>query len=255
MGNVMIGMGDTVAAQVFARYYDAATDGNIAFLLGKDIGEIERRTITSLSQERYGHLWMSKLAFYLNAGSFVDFSLGYYISYVFGETDEEHYAAYDHKHYGFDLSRLGGPSGDPLYAGIAGMVTKVNWNYEANGNDIQIQYGYQFENNFIGSGIFGEYLHMKDASQFSAGTYISAAAQIGQIAGTPNYDPHLHYDMLTQNGNYSQTMLTMLLGKDIQANSFRSTNGVNTVYNPLLYYTNFLGKDLYTKPVYLAMNQ
>ena len=252
MGSVMTYAGDTIAAQVFARYYDASIDFVISKILGKDIGHIIRNTVPELAIERHADLFASKLNFYGAAQSFVDDSLGYYISYSFGVEDQKHYESYLHKHYGFDLGRLGGSLGDPLYAGIQGVITKANWNYDSNGNSIQIEYGYQFEDNFIGSGIYGEYLHMKEETEFQIGTFLQASTQIGQIAGTPDYTPHLHYDILTQNGNYSTTMLAMLLGKNAALTSFKSKNKVNTVYNPLFYYNNFLGLTLYTKEEYLA---
>jgi len=255
MNSVMLNTGNTIASQVFASYYDASVDSNISWILGKDIGGVTKQVVAPSALDRYFDLFKSKLDFYTSAGSFVDLSKGYYISGEFGVEYDGHYVTYNYKHYGFDLSREGGPSGDSLFAGIAGTVSKTNWNYAANGNDIQIEYGYQFENSFIGSGIFGEYLHMKDASTLPVGTSIGAATQIGQIAGTPNYDPHLHYDILTQNGNYSQSTLAILLGTNTQANSFKSSNGVNTVYNPLLYYNNFLGKQLYSKNQYMALKK
>jgi murein DD-endopeptidase MepM/ murein hydrolase activator NlpD len=253
MNSVMANVGLTIAAPVFAKYFNSNVDKVLSFIFRKDIGEVNMTPVPKNAFNRYGSLVYSKLLFYCSAGSFVDLSKGYYISLIFGEEYDGYYASYNYKHYGFDLSREGGPSGDSLFAGISGIVSKANWNYEANGNDIQIEYGYRFENSFIGSGIYGEYLHMKNAPSFSIGTFINANTQIGQIAGTPNYAPHLHYDILTQNGNYSRTTLAMLLGKNAQANSFTSANGINRVYNPILYYNNFLGKDLYTKDEYMAM--
>jgi len=96
---------------------------------------------------------------------------------------------------------------------------------------------------------------MKDTPSFSVGTHIDAADQIGQISGTPNFTPHLHYTMLTRNGNYSQTMLAMLLGRDASATSFTSASGVNRVYNPALYYSNFLERPLPRYAEYTAQRR
>ena len=252
MDAVMALTGNTIASIVFAKYFDSSVDSTIAHILGKDIGIVTQKTVPITAMDRYNDLVLSKMIFYGTAGSIVDYSLGYYISGDFGEAYEGHYAFYNYKHYGFDLSREGGSANDLLSAGISGIISNTDWNYAANGHSIQIEYGYQFEDSFIGSGIYGEYLHLKEETQYSNGTFVQALDQIGQISGTPNYTPHLHYDILTQNNNYSITTLAMLLGNNAQASSFTSANGVNTVYNPLSYYNSFLGLSLYTKNEYLA---
>jgi len=252
MNTVMYYAGNTIASQVFARYYDSTVDSAIADFFGKDIGDVTKNTVPATILDRYSDLAIAKLKFYIKAGSFVDLSKDYYISLEFGKKYNDNYVFYNFLHYGFDLGREGGSLGDDLYAGISGVVSSTNWNYSDNGNSLQIEYGYFFEDIFIGSGIYGEYLHMKDKPSFATGKYLDADVKIGQIAGTPKYDPHLHYDILTKKGNYTQTVLSMLLGKDAASTSFKSTNDVNTVYNPALYYNNFLGKNLYTESEYYA---
>jgi hypothetical protein len=252
MEYAMSSVGTTIASSVFARYYDASVDYHLAQGMGRDIGEVTTKPVPSDTLDRYKGLLASKLMFYYGATSFVDLSKGYYISNEFMAEYEGHYAFYNYKHYGFDLGREGSAAGDSIFVGISGIVSDVNWNYASNGNSLQIEYGYFFESNFVGSGIYGEYLHMQDTPAFSKGKYLREITKIGLIGGTPDYVPHLHYDILTKNGNYTQTTLAMLLGKNAAASSLKSVNGVNTVYNPLLYYNNYLGKNIITKDDYYA---
>ena len=255
MDKVMIHTGNTIASQVFARHFDATTYNILALLLQKNIGRVAGKLVPASSMERYVSLVQAKRDFYESAGSIVDLAYEYYISLGFGEKFNEHYAFYLFKHFGFDLSRLGSPENDPIFAGISGIMSRSNWN-PANGNSIEIEYGYRFEDSFIGSGLYGQYLHMVNAPPFSKGAHIGAATKIGEIGGTPNFAPHLHYSILAKNDNFSQATLTMLLGKNASASSFLSAKDINgnqnRVFDPVLYYSNFLGTTLLTKNDFLA---
>ncbi|MCL2319756.1 MAG: M23 family metallopeptidase, partial [Treponema sp.] len=260
MLDVMSQTGNTIATQVFARYYDSSIDSSLALLFNKKI-DLTFKPVAFNAMDRYVSLFNSKLQFYNSAGSFVDLSKGYYVSFEFrrkGDSEKD-YVSYCNLHFGFDLSREGGSAGDTILAGLSGIITKTNWNTINNGYDMQIEYGYQFENSFIGTGIFGEYMHMQDSPALLAGTFVNASDTIGLIGGTPlidgklKYTPHLHYDMLTQGGNYSATTLAMLLGNNAFITSFTSNNGANRVYNPILYYKNLIGKNIVTKSEYLAL--
>ncbi len=136
-------------------------------------------------------------------------------------------------------------------------MTNTNWS-DNNGKSVQLEYGFNFEGNFIGTGIYGEYLHMLNEPSVSMGTYADAIMQLGQIGDTGvGSGSHLHYDMLTKNGMYhSATTLRMLLGNAYtqpgysftSANVFddlgRSQTNTRNVYSPVLYYTNWLKKTL-----------
>ena len=149
----------------------------------------------------------------------------------------------------------GGPAGDLIYAGLSGSVSNKNWN-TANGNCIQIEYGYNFEKSFIGTGIYGEYLHMQNSSTLGVKGFVPSSTILGTIGGSGNgradcYDPHLHYDILSFTNNYvSQTTLQMLLGNKntwTSNDTITSNDGNRMTYNPNLYYNNFLKHKLNLK--------
>jgi murein DD-endopeptidase MepM/ murein hydrolase activator NlpD len=240
--------GGTIAGQVLARYYDSTVDARLASVFGVTLGGVEIRDIPYAAKNRYDDLLLSKFEFYESIGNILSDSKNYYVSGDFIGNIEENkengwYAAFGYKHYGIDFSREGGPLGDAIYAGISGQATSVNWNTERNGNSLQMEYGYNFEGGFIGTGLVGEYLHMENKPAFSAGQYISSSMQIGTVGETGvGIGPHLHYDIFTQGSNYSRTTLAMLLGPNTAANSFSAGN--KTVYDPKLYYSNWLKKSL-----------
>lgn len=243
MDYVMENAGNTIATQVFVQYYDSTVDSIIAGSQGLYLGATVN-DVSAVAQNRFNSLYQVKSAFYESAGSFVDDSLGYYISGEYNTEYNGHYKYYNFKHYGFDLGRKGGSGGDDIFAGLSGKVTDKNWN-EANGNCIQIEYGYNFEDTFIGTGIYGEYLHLQKDSIFGKDEYVQSDSILGQIGGTgfgqaDYYADHLHYDVLTYNHKYSsETTLNMLFGNDF-GTTVSSIDNVKKTYNPELYYNNFL---------------
>jgi murein DD-endopeptidase MepM/ murein hydrolase activator NlpD len=200
---------------------------------------------------RYSDLLTSKIDFFANAGDILDPEKNYYITTLFKEKYPPRYKDFFNMHYGLDLSRIGGSGGDPIYAGISGMATSINWN-ENNGESLQMEYGYNFEGSFIGTGLYGEYLHMEKYPNFKIGQYISSDTQIGTIGNTgTSTAPHLHYDIFSINRIYSETTLSILYGETARKTSFASTYGYKNVYDPELYYQNWLAKKLFVKDEWL----
>jgi murein DD-endopeptidase MepM/ murein hydrolase activator NlpD len=123
-------------------------------------------------------------------------------------------------HFGTDFSNK--RSGDSIYLGISGKVlytdkeiTDANGKStrEGNGNWMVVEYGYNFEGTFIGSGIFGEYMHMEKKPEFKKDTYLDSNQIIGTVGDTGrSFGAHLHYSIYTLNENsFSQSSLNMLL--------------------------------------------
>ncbi len=252
MEQILLQFGNTLLGQVFASYYNSTVDSQLAAQNGKNLGtEAQSRVVYSEIQERYGNLLRSKQDFYSSMRSFVDLSKDYYISYGFGEKDDSHYLLYNKTHYGFDLSRSGGPLGDPLVAGLSGVVDSVNWNpgsidKPANGNSVRIEYGFPFEQNFIGTGIYGEYLHLKDKPELTPGSAVSPSQQIGSIGGSFGYDPHLHFDFLTRENAFQHSTLAYMLGADFgdftvsskMPIKWQNIYVINHTYDPEMFYKN-----------------
>jgi murein DD-endopeptidase MepM/ murein hydrolase activator NlpD len=270
MAQIMFYQGETVAAPVFARYYDDNTNSDIARILGKDIGSVTTNVIPLSVEDRYSDLLNAKISFYNNRGSFVNDSLGYYVSTEFGEkviiNGVERYQIYNNQHFGEDIAHGEGTAGDPIYAGISGKVTYYNRNKPNNGKNITLEYGYNFEGTFIGSGIYGDYYHMKEDSPYKKGSIVAPNTEIGMVGKTGVASAaHLHYDMFTIGGGYySESTLRMFVGTSYMdnsntLNSITSTasywdikemggkqkqENTRTVYKPSLYYQNSLGYDM-----------
>jgi murein DD-endopeptidase MepM/ murein hydrolase activator NlpD len=119
-----------------------------------------------------------------------------------------------------------------------------------------MEYGYFFEGNVIGTGIYGEYLHMNENPYYSIGNVITSGSQLGRLGDTGvGSGPHLHYDILTKGGSYySASALTMLLGNTyFDPGNYIVSNPIfwefdrqasRTAYKPSLYYRNSLGVTL-----------
>ena len=244
MTDLMEFAGDTVALQVFTKYYDSTVDALYADFNGIDIGDVNIRGVTDNAKERFSTLLQAKTEFYESAGSFIDLSKNYYISGPFNSTYKKHYKNFNYRHYGLDLGREGGSGGDLIFAGLQGKITNENWN-EANGNCIQIEYGFNFENTYIGTDIYGEYLHMQNISSYNIGDYVKPTSIIGTIGGTGYghanyYADHLHYDIFTYNNNsHSPSTLNMLLGTNLGV-TVNSMDNWKITYNPELYFNNWL---------------
>jgi murein DD-endopeptidase MepM/ murein hydrolase activator NlpD len=153
--------------------------------------------------------------------SFFDASAGFRVTAEHGATNPEYvYEKYENNaHFGTDLAN--GKSGDSIYMGISGSVVlaaaDANPGVKAgNGNWMVVEYGYMFENTFIGSGIYGEYVHMETAPNFSNNTYLDSNQIIGTVGNTGrSYGAHLHYSIYTlENYSYSQPTLQLILNNN-----------------------------------------
>jgi murein DD-endopeptidase MepM/ murein hydrolase activator NlpD len=252
--------GNSIAAQVFARYYDTTADILLSKILEKDTGIPVTHFVPYVIHDRFESLLDAKMNFYGSLGSFLNLSMDYSVTGEFGDeyTDSDgvkRYASYDYKHYGEDFARGEEGIGDPVLAGMSGVVTAVNWN-RSNGNCLQMEYGYFFEDNVTGTGIYGEYLHMSENPYYSVDNIVTSGSQLGRLGKTGVGDgAHLHYDMLTKGGNYySKSTLTMLLGNTYSEpgnhivsspifwDSSKQTS--RTAYKPSLYYQNSLNTRL-----------
>jgi len=247
MNDVMESFGTTVASHVFARYYNNNIVSSIAASLDMDLSFLVTRSIPESVNARLAELYFANFGFFNDIGGFVDHSLDYYYTLSFKEWYNDNYEFYKYLHFGLDLSREGGSEGDSIFAGIPGRVSNLDWNYRDNGFSMEIEYGFMFEGVFIGTGIFGQYLHLLNEPELAVGTIVDSMTIIGNIGGSPynevgkeKYRPHLHYTMLTKNINFNLAALVFFLGHD-GLNSLSSINGVNTTYDPLTFYNHFLG--------------
>ena len=260
MDYVMENAGGTIATQVFAQYYDSTVDSIIAGSQGLYLGATVN-DVSAVAQNRFNDLYQTKSAFYESAGSFVDDSLGYYVSgefrdeYTIPSTGYRCYASYYYKHFGEDFARGENTEGDPIFSGLSGRVKYIDRNHESNGTNVTIEYGYEFEDNFISTGLYGNYYHMvaKSNEHIAVGNLVESKLQIGNVGNTGNSSgAHLHYDMFTVDKGYkSDSTLKIILGNEYNnsVNSLQSRDNYydlgyeskRTVYKPSLYYENTLG--------------
>jgi murein DD-endopeptidase MepM/ murein hydrolase activator NlpD len=113
-------------------------------------------------------------------------------------------------------------SGDNIYIGIPGIVV-ITAPEEApgkgNGNWMLVEYGYMFEGNFIGSGIFGEYMHMEHQPDFTVNSFLNSNQFIGTVGNTgKSFGAHLHYSIYTLQGDgysFSDSILRLILNNSI----------------------------------------
>lgn len=86
-------------------------------------------------------------------------------------------------HHGMDFKV---ETGTPVVSGFDGVVTRVNWNWNANGNCIEVQHK---------DGVLAKYLHLseskvKEGARVRAGEVIALSGNTGHSTG-----PHLHYQL------------------------------------------------------------
>jgi len=235
MQRVMEGVGNTVAAAVFAQYYESAAIAASAWLLGKNGGGMNNNFIPDNAFSRfYSELLPAVLGYSTSMRHFLD-NVGDDPGQfrVTGRHDERNpkylYPNYENDaHFGTDIAN--GKSGDPIYMGIPGTVIWTEAEKEkqlneetgklegvGNGNWMAVEYGYMFEGSFIGSGIYGEYMHMEKKPDLKDGLYLDSKQVIGTVGNTGRSDgPHLHYSIYTlENYAFSQTTLLMLFNNNI----------------------------------------
>jgi murein DD-endopeptidase len=86
-------------------------------------------------------------------------------------------------HHGMDFKVA---TGTPVVSGFDGVVTRVNWNWNANGNCVEVQHK---------DGVLAKYLHLSD-SKVKAGARVHAGEVIALSGNTGHSTgPHLHYQL------------------------------------------------------------
>lgn len=237
--------GNTIVSQAFARYFDGSADKVLQFLNGNSANfnaeDIESRSVSASSIVRFIDLVCEKNNFYNNFTSFVK-SQDTVITGNFRDRVEGAYANYNGEHFGIDI---GGKNieGQEIFAGLNGKVVSSG-SSERNGNSLYIEYGYEFEGQFVSTGFTGEYLHMQEKSLLKIGERVSASDIVGKVGntGTASTGPHLHYSIFTEikNGKswYSKSAGAMIVGKNGLNDSMTNNTGTKTVFNPTQLYEN-----------------
>ncbi len=86
-------------------------------------------------------------------------------------------------HHGMDFKVA---VGTPVTSSADGVITRVNWNWSANGNCIEVQHN---------DGVLAKYLHLSESS-VAAGAKVRAGEVIGLTGNTGrSTGPHLHYQL------------------------------------------------------------
>jgi murein DD-endopeptidase MepM/ murein hydrolase activator NlpD len=254
MDIVMFGAGKSIATQVFSKYYDSTVDIQMA-------ENTMNKWVPLEAQNRYNDLYSTKLNFYYGIGALLAEEsrlTGAYASYLTNNDGsiasdyKNYYVGYDNKHFGIDLA---GDGNETIKAAISGTVTESGYD-EISGNHVRIEYGYQFEGQTIGTGIFGEYLHMAGTPLVGKGNYVSSTTKLGIVGNTgKSKGNHLHYSVYTSMGDtYSTTTAKTLLGADYASTAMQSyyvdSAGKKTtvknnkiVYDPTFFYQ--MNKDRY----------
>jgi murein DD-endopeptidase MepM/ murein hydrolase activator NlpD len=205
--------GNTVAGSVFARYYEEAA---MTYLTNWDNVSIPMNSFSRF----YDELLPAIFDFYSSQRHFLDNPEEYEITAGHGKVDPTFlYERYKYgAHPGTDISNR--QSGGSIFAGIPGMVIFAGYGKDP-GNNVVMEYGYMFEGSFIGSGVYGEYMHMQNWPNVGTGVYLNSNQILGTVGSTGNSTgPHLHYAIYTaqhtspQNNSFSEITLRMLLNNN-----------------------------------------
>jgi murein DD-endopeptidase MepM/ murein hydrolase activator NlpD len=210
MQSVMHFAGNTVASQVFARYYENTAISMAGWLAGKDIDMSYNKVDLNVLKRFSTGLLPEVINYFGSMGGFFDASANFTVTGKHGSTTIKYEKYENDAHFGTDLAN--GRSGDPIYLGIPGTVIltdKDNLKIHGNGNWMVVEYGYKFEGSFIGSGIYGEYMHMETKPNFSTNSYLNSNQIIGTVGNTGrSTGPHLHYSIYTLD-TYSFSLPTL----------------------------------------------
>jgi murein DD-endopeptidase len=91
-------------------------------------------------------------------------------------------------HKGVDFKT---PSGTPVKAPFEGTVTKKNWNWKGNGNDIELRES-------GGKGWTVIFLHLAEPPTIAGGSHVSRGEVVGKSGNTGHsFAPHLHYQLMS----------------------------------------------------------
>ncbi|MDY6030887.1 MAG: M23 family metallopeptidase, partial [Treponemataceae bacterium] len=243
MNLVMGYAGDSVATAVFARYYDSTVDALYAKSHKLDADIANTQQVTNAASNRFNTLYDVKRSFYDSIGAFFE-SENTKITGDYGKeiqdptkNPKDYYKNYNNLHYGIDIIRWLGS--DDLYLGISGKILQNDWN-PAEGWTVQSNYGYNFEDSYISTGIYGEYGHLAKKSDLQVNKYYNANDKVGLFGNTGNKSTgaHLHYSIYTQNSYYSDSTMRIVLGKNYQMGSMYNGSW-RTVYDPTKLYERY----------------
>jgi hypothetical protein len=219
MQEIMEKVGSKVAAPVFARYYEDVALAFAAGIMNKDT-KVDNHIITNDAFLRFSKdLLPAVYEYYNTMRFFFDASANMKVSGKHGDNKEEKYENYEKdKHFGTDFSNQ--KSGASIYLGISGNVLYIGDEKDKdnnNGNWLVVEHGYKFDGSFIGTGIYGEYMHMEKKPELILGSYLDVNQKIGTVGKTGrNSGPHLHYSIYTLEKNtYSASSLNMILNNNI----------------------------------------
>ncbi len=250
--------GNTIVPQAFANHYDSTADGLYAFSNGIDIGSVDMKGVSLSSVGRFIDLYNAKSDFYNSAGALFE-SKGTKISGVYGDymrdndgnllknfklsdgTIEDYtyfYKNYNNLHYGIDIVKDSGS--DNLLLGLSGKIWNNGWN-AAEGWTLQMNYGYNFEDEFISTGIFGEYGHLSEQSNLINDKFYNSKDIVGLYGNTgeKSTGAHLHYSVYTQdNIFYSDSAMKILFGTNYKLESMYNKSW-RTVYNPTSFFERY----------------
>lgn len=248
MDYVMTLAGKTIAAPVFARYYDSTVDANITKNESVILENATLKYIPDIAKARYNDLYNAKFEFYKGAGGLFESTdtkiSGPYGDYIRNKDGTlkadylDYYKSYNNLHYGIDIYKRSGS--DNILLGLSGTVVSNEWN-SAEGWTVCMEYGYNFESSFIGVGLYGEYGHLREKSDLLVNTSYQANQTVGLFGdtGKKSTGPHLHYSMYTQDSTYySQTTIKILLGNNYKTGSMYNGSW-RTVYDPTNFYNQY----------------
>ena len=249
--NYMDVAGKTVATLVFMQLMDGRSDAMV-------FGNIFEKALVSLSMrgkdyaERFNDYVNAKKNFVNNVYSLIDsYDVRFSKDGGYKIYDEKNYKNYSGYHYGIDLSG-DNIEGATVMAGLGGkIISNIQWNgtNTGPGNSVHINYGFNFENTYYNTGIYGEYDHLLNQSVYTPGSYVNSNTAIGQVGNTGNSSgPHLHYSVYTTGtNNYNSNMMSYCFGQNYQSTMMQSIthNSDGTikpnhkyVYDPSYFYTN-----------------
>jgi murein DD-endopeptidase MepM/ murein hydrolase activator NlpD len=193
--------GTSVASQVFAATYNTTTDMQLAKQWRVDIGQHEVRPVLDTVEERYDTLLSAKRDFYQTMTPFIySGDAGeepYYLSNAFKGKVDGKYKEWSFMHFGADYTRdaPGRIKGAPFYMTASGTVTPATMQTETGNNQAEIHYGYQFEDAFAGTGLYGRSMHLQAPSPLAQGQFYTAGTQLGTIGDTGSTGAfHAHQD-------------------------------------------------------------